>query len=115
MNTSELSLVPLQQASLCLDCEMITASQTRCFACGSLALMSLARTLNGKASYSKPARRNLVVINDSSPRHPQPLTRKDSPIPQHQRLRGKCSNFRRVLVSALVGPVKNAITVGYGN
>jgi hypothetical protein len=31
MNTSELSLVPLRQASPCLDCEMITASQNPLF------------------------------------------------------------------------------------
>jgi hypothetical protein len=47
MNASKLSLVPLQQASLCLDCDMITAAHTHCFVCGSIALLNLARTLNG--------------------------------------------------------------------
>ena len=111
MNTSELSLVPLQQANLCLDCEMITASQTRCFACGSVALMSLARTLNGKPSFSKPARRNIVVINDNSARHSQPLALKNRRLRQTQRFRGKCAGFRRVIVSALVRPVRNAFAV----
>ena len=110
MNTSELSLVPLQQANLCLDCEMITASQTRCFACGSVALMSLARTLNGKASYSKPAR-NIVVINENSAGHSQPLAFKNRRLRQTQRFRGKCAGFRRVIVSALVRPVRNAFAV----
>jgi hypothetical protein len=47
MNFTKLSLIPLQQASLCLDCETITAAHTHCFACGSTALLNLARTLNG--------------------------------------------------------------------
>jgi hypothetical protein len=46
VNASKLSLVPLQMASLCLDCEMITATNGRCVACGSVALLSVARTLS---------------------------------------------------------------------
>jgi hypothetical protein len=46
MNSKRLSIVPLQQASLCLDCDMITAAHTHCFVCGSAALLNLARTLN---------------------------------------------------------------------
>lgn len=46
MNTSNLSLVPLRQASLCLDCETIMTTQTNCHACGSRALLNVARALN---------------------------------------------------------------------
>jgi hypothetical protein len=46
MDTSNLSLVPLRQASLCLDCETITTASTNCQACGSQALLSVARALN---------------------------------------------------------------------
>lgn len=46
MNATNVSLVPLQHASLCLDCETITASQSRCHACGSSALMNVARALS---------------------------------------------------------------------
>ena len=46
MNTSHLSLVPLRQASLCLDCETIMTTQTNCHACGSRALLNVARALN---------------------------------------------------------------------
>jgi len=80
MNTSELSVVPLQQASLCVDCEMITPSQTNCLACGSVALMSLARTLNG-GTCSKRPRRNVVAINDNYPRPSRlPAFKKDVPV-----------------------------------
>jgi hypothetical protein len=48
MNTSKLSLVPLCQASLCMDCDMITAADTHCIACGSAALLNLAKALNGE-------------------------------------------------------------------
>jgi hypothetical protein len=46
MNLSKLDSVPLRQASLCLDCDMITAAHTCCCACGSRAIMSLAKILN---------------------------------------------------------------------
>jgi hypothetical protein len=48
MNSSKLSSVPLQFASLCLDCEFITCANGRCLSCGSSALLSLARMLNGE-------------------------------------------------------------------
>lgn len=47
MSSTNLSSVPLHLATLCLDCEMITPAQTRCVSCGSVAVMSVARTLNG--------------------------------------------------------------------
>lgn len=46
MKTANLSFVPLQHASLCLDCETITTAHTNCQACGSQALLNLARVLN---------------------------------------------------------------------
>jgi hypothetical protein len=49
------SLVPLQLASLCLDCETITAAHKQCSACGSVALLSIAKTL------SHPRADNLAV------------------------------------------------------
>jgi hypothetical protein len=48
MNSAKLSIVPFRQASLCLDCDMVTAAHTHCFVCGSAALLNLARTLNGE-------------------------------------------------------------------
>jgi len=46
VNTLDLSLVPLRQASLCLDCETITTAHTNCHACGSRALLNVARALD---------------------------------------------------------------------
>jgi len=54
MNNDSPNLVPLQYASLCLDCEVISAAPTQCPACGSRALMSIARAL------SRPAYPGLV-------------------------------------------------------
>jgi hypothetical protein len=48
MNAMDRSLVPLQQANLCLDCDIISTGHTYCFACGSTALLNLARTLDGR-------------------------------------------------------------------
>ena len=50
INASNLSLVPLRQASLCLDCETITTASTKCQACGSQALLNVARALNRQRS-----------------------------------------------------------------
>jgi len=52
MNTPNMSLVPLQLASLCLDCEMITPAQAKCMACGSVAVLNIARTLNSRRAIS---------------------------------------------------------------
>jgi hypothetical protein len=48
VNSSNIDRVPLQQASLCLDCEGITAAHTTCLCCGSQALLSVARILDEK-------------------------------------------------------------------
>jgi hypothetical protein len=68
MNTSKLSLVPLGQASLCLDCNMITSAHTHCFACGSVALLNLARTLNGGEYSDIPAEEQAAVTSISDHR-----------------------------------------------
>jgi hypothetical protein len=64
MNVPNLSVVPLQQASLCLDCEMITAAATFP-ACGSAALMNMARALSGPG-YRRDLRvRNRATADES--------------------------------------------------
>jgi hypothetical protein len=65
METIKFSLVPLRQASLCLDCDMISAAHTHCAACGSAALLNLARTLDGKG-YGDLMPRPLVVAHISA-------------------------------------------------
>jgi hypothetical protein len=67
MNAAKLSLVPFQQASLCLDCDMITAAHTNCFVCGSVALLNLARALNGE-EYAKSMPGTLTASGISAPR-----------------------------------------------
>jgi hypothetical protein len=54
MNSSSSNLVPLQLASLCLDCEMISSAGGRCVACGSSALLNVGRMLSrpGSAHFS---------------------------------------------------------------
>jgi hypothetical protein len=61
MTTSKVSLVPLRLASLCLDCDMITPAQRRCMACGSAALMNLARTLS-QTQIKPESRRDAPVL-----------------------------------------------------
>jgi len=61
MNASKISAVPLQHANLCMDCEAITAAPTNCLACGSRALLSIARVLNQRA-LAEPAQREVPAI-----------------------------------------------------
>lgn len=110
MNTSELSLVPLQQASLCLDCDMITAAHTHCFACGSVALMSLARTLNGDTN-TKRLRQEIFVVKKSSPRPKQPVAFDSVRRQRHSKVRSSYANFRSVLSSVIVRPVRHALAI----
>jgi hypothetical protein len=109
MNTSEFSLVPLQKASLCLDCDMITATHTHCLACGSAALMYLARTLNGGGcADSMP--RGLAPIATASVRHPRETPAFSGAASIHRRPHaGKCVTFpsscgRGAAGAARVGP-----------
>jgi hypothetical protein len=113
MKTSELSLVPLQLANLCLDCDMITAGQTHCFACGSVALMNLARTLNGSAA-EKHSHHELFVVTKRSPR-PKPDAFKSIGPNQRPISLSKYVNLRNVLTSVLVRPVRHALAIKYGN
>ena len=46
VSASDLNLVPLQQANLCLDCEMISTGPSKCLACGSRAFLNIARALD---------------------------------------------------------------------
>lgn len=103
MKTSELDFVPLRQAYLCLDCEMITAAQSSCFACGSVALMSLAKTLNG-SSNTGSARPGLFVVTKNSSRTNQPRAFKSGDIGEHPRWKDRCAGFRRALSSFVVRP-----------
>jgi hypothetical protein len=68
MNSSKLSVVPLKLASLCLDCEAITAAQGRCVACGSVALLNIARTLSRPSAIQIPQVNNLAVAHAPSRR-----------------------------------------------
>ena len=70
MNFSEISVVPLCQASLCLDCEMITAAETHCLTCGSVALLNLARTLNGEESGSAEHGADIAATSRPFERNP---------------------------------------------
>jgi hypothetical protein len=107
-NISEMSLVPLQQAALCLDCEMITSAQTHCFACGSVALMSLARTLNGHVEETTPLRADLFVMRKKSPRRKEPAAFTSLRASQDFGFRAKYADLRKVLSSVLVRPLKHA-------
>jgi hypothetical protein len=64
MNSLKHNLVPLQAASLCLDCEVITAAHGRCVACGSVALLNIARALDrpGKLQLLRDDRPPVVPI-----------------------------------------------------
>jgi hypothetical protein len=46
MKSLDLEMVPLKQASLCVNCEMITATLGNCPACGSIALINVSRALS---------------------------------------------------------------------
>jgi hypothetical protein len=94
METIKFSLVPLRQASLCLDCDMISAAHTHCAACGSAALLNLARTLDGKG-YGDFMPKPMTVAHISArsafktasvpgvrPRQHRPLVRECLPFPK---------------------------------
>jgi hypothetical protein len=103
MNTSELSLVPLKQASLCLDCDMITSSHTNCLACGSAALLNLARTLNAGRAVSPIARKLSVVASNSSRHAREPMAFNSSTAHRPPRLRSQYMNFHKVISALLTG------------
>ena len=63
MNSTGPSVVPLQLASLCLDCEMITPTRGRCSACGSVALLNVARMLSRPGAIQFPGDGNRAVAH----------------------------------------------------
>jgi hypothetical protein len=64
MNKHEINLVPLQQASLCLDCEAITAAHTICLCCGSQALLNIARILSERVfDAGRPAKSRSLTFS----------------------------------------------------
>ena len=70
MKNSKQSLIPLQRASLYLDCEIITPAQKSCLACGSAALLNVARALSG-SHYSGTAGLSNTAIAGVPRRHYQ--------------------------------------------
>jgi hypothetical protein len=66
VNSANLSLIPLQIASLCLDCEMITPAHSRCSACGSVALLSIAKTLSHPRVVELSRESDLVISDIAS-------------------------------------------------
>jgi hypothetical protein len=66
VNNSNISLVPLQQANLCLDCEAITTGHTNCLCCGSQALLNIARILNERAAHVQMAKSPIPVCLSST-------------------------------------------------
>lgn len=103
MKTLELDLVPLRQANLCLDCDMITAAQTHCLACGSVALLSLAKTLNGSTN-ARRTKRDLFVVPQNPLRSKQAVAFEGADISQHPGWKDRCAGFRRALSSFVVRP-----------
>jgi hypothetical protein len=71
MNNSNPSLIPLQRASLCLDCEVITSAQKSCLACGSAALLNIARALGGPHYAAIAGFRNTAIADVPSRHHQQ--------------------------------------------
>lgn len=63
MKTPKISVIPLQLASLCLDCEMITPASGRCMACGSGALLNVARTLSEPEIKQTPSRNTALLAH----------------------------------------------------
>jgi hypothetical protein len=68
MDASTYGLVPLRQASLCMDCETISSAHSHCHACGSRALMNIANTLDRTGHHSFLHADN-PVITAASRRH----------------------------------------------
>ena len=71
MNNSSPSLIPLQRASLCLDCEIITPAHKSCLACGSGALLNLARALSGPEYASMVCLNNTAIVEAPRKHYPQ--------------------------------------------
>jgi hypothetical protein len=96
---SNLSFVPLQQASLCLDCDTITSGHTNCQACGSRALLSLARVLSHHSTDSS-GRMNTT---------PVPIS---FPLRQRHNFHGDDTNTEQRLERVNAAPMRLAIGMG---
>jgi hypothetical protein len=81
VNSFNLSLVPLRQASLCLDCETITTAQTNCHACGSRALLNVSQVLDRQLPSDLSSSERTVVC-------PRGIFHRDVPNPCRSRNRG---------------------------
>ena len=95
MNVTKLSLVPLQHASLCMDCEMITVAHTHCSACGSAALLNLARTLNGGEDFA-PIPRAFAAVANISDAQSYDHRATTSGAPRTRALAGECVPFPQI-------------------
>jgi len=91
VNHSNISLVPLQQANLCLDCEAITAAHTNCLCCGSQALLNIARILNHRTAHARVAK-SPIPIRLASTRHRE-VSRIESTMQYLTGAQGKQSRF----------------------
>lgn len=91
MNHSELSLVPLQQANLCLDCEAITAAHTNCLCCGSQALLNIARILNHRAAHVRLAKSPIPIC--VAPARQRGVSRMESNVEYLNRGQGEPLRF----------------------
>ncbi len=59
-------LIPLERATLCLDCHQISVSGASCIGCGSYALVNIARWLDRRpVQPSKRARHSCPVCGDN--------------------------------------------------
>jgi hypothetical protein len=92
MNFATTCLVPLQQASLCVDCETITATHSNCLACGSKALLNIATVLNNRrlSVLSYADRPGLLQILKARPRPRMASHRAESAVDRglgHRKLR----------------------------
>jgi hypothetical protein len=98
MDISNLSLVPLRQASLCLDCETITTASANCQACGSQALLNVARTLNRprRSDLASSGRTGLVGYSRRGSANRTPFTGHTESMPKlGQRFRSQLARELR--------------------
>jgi hypothetical protein len=91
VNNSNISLVPLQQANLCLDCEAITAAHTNCLCCGSQALLNIARILNHRAANVRLTKSSIPLCVAST--RPRGVSRMESSVEYLDRGRGEPLRF----------------------
>jgi hypothetical protein len=70
VNHYDISLVPLKHASLCMDCEVITAADHNvCLCCGSRALLNVAQVLDKRAFLASHSEQPLTLSFPALRRH----------------------------------------------